>query len=255
MKKFDVLNLVNSQLQRVGFSLTHLNLVEEKYNSELDFWKTTLDNYLLWYQGDIKSLYGESCPKPSQKVKGHTELDSAVLTWEHIHQRKKYSEDLHLKSNAFKGMILLDVGSGPHPSALTFEDCQVYCLDPLLSGYIKVGFPIHYDPRAHFVSGYSENMPFKSNFFDAVISVNAIDHVDDFEATAAEIKRVLKPKGKLRLHVHYHPATRHEPLELTDQRLLAAFGWAKIKKIHTSKTKRGTILTDPNEQYCVWSNF
>ena len=40
-------------------------------------------------------------------------------------------------------------------------------------------------------------MPFEDGFFDAVISVNAIDHVNDFAETAKEIKRVLKLKDDL----------------------------------------------------------
>jgi SAM-dependent methyltransferase len=76
-------------------------------------------------------------------------------------------------------------------------------------------------------------MPFENHFFDAVISVNAIDHVDDFFKTASEIIRVLKPNGKIRLHVHYHIKTQTEPLELNDTIVENAFrGIQNFKKIN-----------------------
>jgi len=175
-----------------------------KKDVELSFWKDMIEDYTDWYNGKIQTLYGEKTPDEKDKVKVRSVKDSAILTWFKTHQKTKYLEDLMLPKDAFKNMKLLDIGSGPIPSALAFEDCEVYNLDPLLAGYMKIGYPTHYYDRARFISSPSENIPVEDSFFDAVISVNAIDHVDDFYKTAAEIKRVLKPEGKLRLHVHYH---------------------------------------------------
>jgi SAM-dependent methyltransferase len=180
-----------------------------------------------------------------------------LLTWQKLHQQPKYLEDLQLPLTAFEGLKVLDVGSGPHPSALVFSNCEIYNFDPLLPLYIEAGYPIHiYDDRVKFVYGFSEKMPFADDFFDAVISANALDHVDDFRLTANEIKRVLKPSGKLRLHLHFHPATSMEPLEINDSIVSKAFDWCEaFKKISESKAKRGTTLDGPNESFSVWSNF
>ena len=76
-------------------------------------------------------------------------------------------------------MKVLDVGSGPFPSALCFQGCDIYNLDPLMDKYIAAGYPLHcYESRARFVQAKAEAIPFEDGFFDAVISVNAIDHVD-----------------------------------------------------------------------------
>ena len=130
-------------------------------------------------------------------------------------------------------------------------------MDPLLPLYIEAGYPIHiYENRAKFVYGFSEKMPFEDNFFDAVISANALDHVDDFYLTAAEIKRVLKPQGKLRLHLHFHTPTIMEPLQINDSIVTKAFAWCDgFKKISETKTKRGTTLNDHRESFSLWSNF
>lgn len=226
----------------------------EKRDAEVRFWKNEIKNYIGWYNGDIKELYGN--PTPIKKIKAPTLKISAILTFFEIHQKNKYLNDLLLDKNDFKGMRILDIGSGPFPSGLCFEDCEVFSLDPLHDRYLSAGYPIHcYDQRARFVHSSAESMPFEDSFFDVVISVNAIDHVDDFSKTALEIKRVLKPNGRFRMHVHYHPKTTAEPIELNDQIFLAHYAWVndiKIQKV--SKQKTGTTIQDQKELYVVWGN-
>lgn len=225
-----------------------------KYHAELEFWKNELIKYQKWYNNEITEHYGEPSPKDEEKIKKHSLKDSAILTWFNIHQQIKYIEDLSLDKKAFSGMKILDIGSGPFPSALVFEECELYCLDPLISCYIEAGFPVHYYDGVKFICGFSEKIPTDDNFFDAVISVNAIDHVDDFFKTALEIKRVLKPNGKLRMHIHYHKKTQTEPIELNDEIVKSAFGWCtNFCKIKESKVKRGTVLNN-DESYTLWSN-
>lgn len=229
---------------------------KDKEFAEIKFWRRQIEAYPKWFSGQIKELYGHPTPKEDQKIKAATLELSALLTFFNIHQKVKYINDLHLNENDFSGMKVLDIGSGPFPSSLVFNNCETYSLDPLHDAYIAAGYPIHcYDSRAKFVKSMAENMPFEDGYFDAVISVNAIDHVNDFEATAKEIKRVLKPSGKFRMHVHYHPKTKAEPLELNDEIFLKNYSWVSgLKKINVSKVKIGTTITDDRESYVVWGN-
>lgn len=228
---------------------------KEKQNAEVRFWQQEIKKYIKWYTGELRELYGHPAPG-ANKVNAATLEISAVLTFFEVHQKPKYLKDLILAENEFTGMKLLDIGSGPFPSALCFSDCEVYCLDPLFDRYMGAGFPIHcYGSRARFVQAQAEAIPFDDGFFDAVISVNAIDHVDNFEKTALEIKRVLRQNGRFRMHVHYHPKTTAEPLELNDEVFLNNYSWVEnLKKWQESKEKLGTVLTDPSEKYVVWGN-
>jgi len=230
-------------------------LFKNKYSVELNFWKKQIINYQKWYDGELVELFGEKCPREDQKIIVNNKKDSAILTWLKLHQQVKYLEDLQVSQEFFSGMKILDVGSGPLPSALVFKNCEVYCLDPLLPAYFQAGFPSHYYNQIKFVCAHSESMPLEDNFFDAVISVNAIDHVDDFIKTSQEIKRVLRIGGKLRIHMHYHPKTATEPMELNDTVVSRAYNWCPgFKKIGEYKTKRGFVLENEKELYTLWSN-
>jgi SAM-dependent methyltransferase len=242
-------------LSKFGYQFVKI-VVKGKNDSELEFWKNELKLYIKWYLGEVDTLYGETHPSEEQKIKGQTIKDSAILTWGKIHQEAKYLQDLNLPKDAFTGMRLLDIGSGPIPSALAFENCTLYCLEPLLPGYLALGFPIHYYERVKFIHAPSENIPYTDHYFDAIISVNALDHIDDFHRTTLEIKRVLKLNGKIRFHLHYHAPKPLEPIELNDQIIIESFKWCpNFRKIIESKKKRGAELPQGEEVYTVWSNF
>lgn len=231
--------------------------IDPKYNEEINFWKECYKRFNLWYDGKLEPLFGEPTPSDAQKIKGYLKGNNALLTWMKVHQSPKYLEDLELSPDSFAGGKLLDIGSGPFPSAQAYKDCDIYCLDPLIPIYLESGYPIHiYEPRIKFVFGFSEKIPFKDNFFDAIISVNAIDHVDDFEITVKEIRRVAKPNAKLRFHIHYHKKTKTEPIELNDERVAKAFSWnPDFKKISESNFKRGDKVGTDDQKYTLWSNF
>jgi len=228
---------------------------ETKYDAEVVFWGQVLREYIDWYEGRKACLYGTPSPSERQKVRARSLKDSAILTWGEMHQKPKYLHDLMLPENAFAGERLLDIGAGPIPSALAFCDCELYCLDPLYHRYLAAGYPLHHYARVRFVHAFSEDVPVDDGFFDAAISVNAIDHVDSLTKTASEVRRVLKPGGKLAIHVHYHPPTVTEPLEINDRIFKEAFGWCPdLKKVMESQAKLGSVAAE-GESYALWRNF
>lgn len=227
----------------------------DKYDREVRFWRGELDHLVSWYAGEIAVHYRTSAPRPEQRVVRADTRHSAILTWFELHQKPKYLHDLRLPADAFRGLRVLDVGAGPMPSGEAFAECDLYCLDPLLPRYLEAGWPLHlYGPRTRFVHGHGERMPLDDDSFDAVISVNAIDHVDDLAATAAEIGRVLAPGGRLALHVHYHPPTAAEPLELDDDALRTAFAWCPGFVKVAESTEKSSAVARPGEAYALWSN-
>jgi len=245
---------------------------ESKNKTEIAGWRVQMRDYVLWFEGK-QHLHGVPPPKDEGKcLSSDCVVKNSCMTWNRIHQQVKYLHDLRLTPNAFAGGTILDVGAGPHPAALCFEDCEIYGLDHLMRYYARMGFPMNeYGARYHFIDGKAERMPFESSFFDAVIAVNALDHVDDIRSAAREIRRVLKPNGKVRFIVEYHDPTVAEPLRLDDESILESFFWVKgLRKISESaidwsfgsslQQGEGGKAATMNERmahkwFVVWSNF
>jgi ubiquinone/menaquinone biosynthesis C-methylase UbiE len=181
------------------------------------------------------------------------------MTWLEVFQKRKYLADLRLQPESFSGLRLLDVGCGPFPNTLVFHNCERHGIDPLCQKYSQAGFPIMEWSKAGYMfhCASAEKMLFADAFFDAVISVNAIDHVDDFAMAALEIKRILKPDGLFCMHVHYHKASACEPIELSDQIFLRNYGWvSNVRKVFESRTKDCGHYTAPvGESFVLWSNM
>jgi SAM-dependent methyltransferase len=132
----------------------------------------------------------------------------------------RYKESLHLGDDAFAGKRILDVGCGPHCGIIGFRDCERYGIDHLIDDYKRIGYPLD-EHGVHYVNGKSENMPFDDAFFDVVVCVNALDHVDDLEKTVGEISRVLKPGGSFIGQFNFRTRpTKTEPICLDREALL-----------------------------------
>lgn len=73
------------------------------------------------------------------------------------------------------------------------------------------------------INAIRESMSYVDSYFDAVISVNALDHVDDFRQVASEIYRAVKVGGKIFFEVEYHAPTVNEPQHLNDATVIDSF--------------------------------
>jgi SAM-dependent methyltransferase len=238
------------------FARTRLSL---KHVRELRWWRGEVPKFPAWYRGELSELWGVPAPPDVAKVIGPDPFQNAVLTFISV-RSDFYPEHLLVPPTHFAGRKVLDVGCGAVPFALAFVDCEVYGLDPLVNEYRALGFPLdQYSERMTYVKAGAEEIPFDDGSFDAVISVNAIDHVDDFARSAREICRVLRPGGVLRLEAHYHPPSKLEPHSLSDERLIAAFGHLGVRKvgervaIEIERVSPGTFA-DAEETLTVWAN-
>jgi SAM-dependent methyltransferase len=205
-------------------------------------------------------MYGQPPPTDEEKqVRGTVEASAGVTTV--AVSLNRYPEALKIPRDHFAGKTILDLGCGPYPLSIAFEDCHIIGLDPLVREYERAGFPLsEFADRVTFVRGFAEDMPFSSDSFDAIISVNAIDHVDDFANAAREISRVLKKGGVLRMQVHYHAPKKLEPNALDDETILAHLGHLGIEKVSDEAASipardSGSIATlAPDERFVVWAN-
>ena len=175
-----------------------------KKQAELDFW-TNLVNEL------------------TKDFKDHSQKEQKLMSVCHEITYPRYKKDLYLQDVSFDGKKVLDIGCGPHGGLIGFKNCEKYGVDHLIDEYEKLGYPL----KKHGIKYYcakSEKLPFPDIFFDIVICVNALDHVDSLKKTVHEISRVLKSNGRFIAQINFHEEpTSTEPIVLNHDLLTSFF--------------------------------
>lgn len=100
---------------------------------------------------------------------------------------KDLNNDLRRLLPEIKGRIL-DVGCGEKPYEQWLNSAE-------LKEYI--GIDIFPGPKVDRVITPGNSLPFKDDYFDAIICTQVLEHVPDIENVLNEIYRVLKPGGRL----------------------------------------------------------
>lgn len=113
--------------------------------------------------------------------------DAIAKSYNELHgeEQKKKLEIISKNINPKPGDKLLDVGCGT--GICTQWDCFSVGIDPSF-GLVKQAKP------GNFIQAKAENIPFKDNSFDFVISVTAIHLFDDVDKGLEEMKRVGKDR-------------------------------------------------------------
>jgi len=101
-----------------------------------------------------------------------------------------------LRRQPVGGARVLDVGCGDRP------------YDALLHGAEIVGFDVPGNPRAD-VHGTIDAIPVEDGSFDVVLCLQVLEHVSDPAAAVRELRRFVKPGGRVLLSTHgvypFHP--------------------------------------------------
>jgi len=203
--------------------------VGRKYREELAYWRKEFAILRQWYDGQIPSWLGVPAPTESQKIKsGKSHAADIVFTLNSVSQN--YVKKLGLPANFFAGKRVLDVGCGPLAPSQQFKDAEHHITDALLDRYIASGWPLKEYGMKH-TCCHAEHLVYDDDYFDAILSVNALDHVDDFEAVAREIERVLKPGGGLYMELEYHEPRELEPQKLSDEKVITAFSGTTLTRV------------------------
>lgn len=162
----------------------------------------------------------------------------------------EYLSDLDLTPEEIAGKKILDIGAGIRKFAKGAEDrgikADIYSLDPMYSVLQKKSFAQcgndnlvkrfkkneSFSIKEKTVAALEENLPFKDNFFDMVVSEYCMPLYafveEQIERFLLEVIRVLKNKGQARLFPFYN---------INDERLFR-FSDSLVKKLAQDKKIR-----------------
>lgn len=122
------------------------------------------------------------------------------------------------KQNFITGKIIADFGCGPCGSLCWADNAKERIgIDVLAEKYRLLGID---DQNMTYVQSSENSLPLESGSVDILFTVNAMDHVDDFEAMCTEILRVLKQGGEFIGSFNLEEAASVcEPQMLTEEKI------------------------------------
>jgi SAM-dependent methyltransferase len=143
------------------------------------------------------------------------------------HFQEFFTDLFDLKTEYFDRKRMLDVGCGPLGSLeWATGAAQRVGVDPLADKYRELNKGIH---SMQYVNAASEALPFANGAFDVVSMFNALDHVENADATINEVQRVLAKGGDLLLICEIdHEPTLTEPQTLRED-VLETFGACRVQ--------------------------
>ena len=128
--------------------------------------------------------------------------------WEHLQNLQSQSRThfdlsyprlrfLAAKCEPGARVLTIGVGNGYLETLLAERRVDLHCLDPSGGTIERVRRELGIGMRAQ--RGYGQRIPFESDVFDKVIMTEVLEHLttEVLHATLDEVRRVLKPGGKL----------------------------------------------------------
>jgi ubiquinone/menaquinone biosynthesis C-methylase UbiE len=115
-----------------------------------------------------------------------------AIGYNELHAEEQLNKAQLIKSKINLDGLLLDIGAGTCISTMVFLDnARAVAVDPSLEMLLQCK-----SKKILRVCARAEELPFKDNFFDSIVSLTALHH-SDLEMAFAEIKRVAKPGAKI----------------------------------------------------------
>ncbi len=147
--------------------------------------------------------------------------------------------------------VVLDVGGGTGHFLSSFfrypHSLQYFLIDPnvrlLHDQFVRMYPSLLEIPIGH-IRSYAEDLPFRNNIADLIISSSAIDHYKDYKLFINEAFRVLKPNGKLLISSHLKGAKSGATKKKFSVRAIIEKG---LRLLH--RLKNGVAIDDHVQEF------
>jgi ubiquinone/menaquinone biosynthesis C-methylase UbiE/uncharacterized protein YbaR (Trm112 family) len=146
-----------------------------------------------------------------------------------------------------KDKTVVDIGAGTGHAYASFfyypETLKYYLVDPNLrllhDQFIRIYPKLSMLKMGHLLA-FAENLPFRNDFADVVMSLSAIDHFKDYKAFFRESFRIAKPGGALFLSSHLDvPAAVNDQTGTTSKLFSASLPERITRYLYFKKAKVG----------------
>ncbi|MCC6251288.1 MAG: class I SAM-dependent methyltransferase [Bacteroidia bacterium] len=136
-----------------------------------------------------------------------------------------------------KNKTVVDIGAGTGHVLCSFfqnpETIDYYLVDPNLrllhDQFIRI-YPKLTRLKIKHILAFAEQLPFKSEFADVVMSLSAIDHFKDYKAFFAEAYRILKPGGTIFISSHLDIPPDSKDATKTSQKLFSESFYERLAR-------------------------
>jgi SAM-dependent methyltransferase len=168
-----------------------------------EFWVSRHEN-----KNDAELAFGRS----------RLEIDKGKFTNSH-YQKIMLAMAEESSDDFLKGKIVADFGCGPRGSLVWINSASLRIgIDVLVDRYANAFKENITSHGMIYVKSTEKVIPLPSDFVDTMFTLNAIDHVDNFDVMCQEILRVLRPGGELIASFNLEePASSCEPQQLNEK--------------------------------------
>ena len=173
---------------------------KEKETAELDFWINVWNKKII---DDVVKKHGLNNSNDSK-------FDLFYKEERKIIARNQLSGLLWMAKKPegyLDGKVVIEIGPGCCCGLDVSKASMKILVEPIAEAYRDNNLLIDNGQSALYLTCGSEKIPLFGDYADVVIASNSLDHVEDINASVAELWRVLKPKGELFLNIEIN----HEP--------------------------------------------
>jgi ubiquinone/menaquinone biosynthesis C-methylase UbiE len=180
-----------------------------------------------------------------------------------------------LKKNNAEKILDLGCGAGRNLVYLVNQGFEVYGLDSAKDGLSLIKSKLKKNKNYHLNQGsFYSKLPYKDNFFDAVISIQSLQHGIESKIKSAikEIERVLKPDGIIFITLcGYYTGAKKRPLLVKTAKKIAERTYVpteghekglphflynqKVIRQHFRNFKISSFWKDKKDYYCFIAKY
>lgn len=167
----------------------------------------------------------------------------------------QYYEELGLEKDDLRGLVVVDVGSGPRNSLGSFESALTRIgIEPAVVAADRILREKHAtsvrDHSMIYIATTAEDTLLPNGFADLVLCVNGLDHLDRPIDALKEFARILKPEGRLLLSVHRGSGVSvYEPHPMSPQQVAQTLTEAGVfdfkMEVRTTRRPRPSAVKVP----------